>query len=257
MPVYSISLTSCCEFTLNDYTYTISGTYKQTIINEEGCDSTITLNLTIRGNIATNIAKSICQGESFEGYYQAGTYTDTYTSSNGCDSIRTLTLTLVNKPSPNLGDDLLLCKGDSISLYPGQFDSYTWQNGSQQDRLLVKEAGMYSVTVKGACGVASDAIIIKAGPCGVFFPSAFTPNNDGVNDSFITPARNDFFSFYHLVIYNRWGQKIFESKDPSKGWDGKVNGVMQTADTFVWACTFTIKDNGVKDSKNGTVTLLR
>jgi len=59
------------------------------------------------------------------------------------------------------------------------------------------------------------------------------------------------------VIYNRWGQKIFESKDPSKGWDGKVNGVLQAAETFVWACNYTQRDTGVKESKTGTVTLLR
>jgi gliding motility-associated-like protein len=256
-PASSIVETACTEFTLNDRTYTLSGTYNQTIINFAGCDSTITLDLTVTGTANTNIAKSICHGESFEGYSVGGTYTDVFKSSNGCDSMRTLNLSVVDKPSVSLGEDVFLCKGDSISLYPGPFDSYIWQDDSHLDRLLVKEPGMYSVTVQTACGAASDQVIVKAGPCGVFFPSAFTPNNDGVNDIFTTPVRNDFFSSYQLVVYNRWGQKIFESKDPATGWDGKVNGILQTAETFVWACNFIVRANGIKDSRQGTVTLLR
>jgi gliding motility-associated-like protein len=253
----SIIETTCKSFTLNDKIYTTSGTYIQTMLNAAGCDSTITLNLTVTGTISTTIAKSICEGESFEGYTSAGSYTDSYTTLNGCDSIRTLSLSVVNKPSPSLGEDMLLCKGDSISLYPGSFDAYTWQDGSRLDRLLVKDAGMYSVMVETACGVASDQIIVRYGPCGVYFPSAFSPNRDGLNDEFRTITNTDFFSSYHLIIFNRWGQKIFESKDPSRGWDGKVNGTLQAAETFVWACNFTVRDKGVKDSKHGTVTLVR
>ena len=118
-PASAITETRCNDFTLNDRTYSTTGTFKQTIINEEGCDSTITLNLTITGKINTNVEKTICQGESYAGYIAAGTYTDSYVNAFGCDSTRTLTLTIVNKPSPFLGDDMLLCKGDSISLYPG------------------------------------------------------------------------------------------------------------------------------------------
>jgi hypothetical protein len=128
----------------------------------------------------------------------AGTYTDSYVNANGCDSTRTLTLTVVNKPSPFLGDDMLLCKGDSISLHPGQFESYTWQDGSNGERMIVREAGVYKVTVQNSCGLASDEIVVKSGPCGVYFPSAFTPNNDGLNDKFRTPASSNFFSSYHL-----------------------------------------------------------
>jgi len=256
-PASSITETRCNDFTLNDRTYTASGIFKQTIINAEGCDSTITLNLTITGQINTNVVKSICQGESYAGYITSGSYADSYVSVNGCDSIRTLTLTVVNKPSPFLGDDILLCKGDSISLHPGQFESYTWQDGSNAERMIVSEAGVYKVTVQNSCGSSSDEIIVKSGPCGIYFPTAFTPNNDGVNDKFRTAAGRNFFSSYHLVIYNRWGQKVFETNDPLLGWDGRVNGIMQTEATFVWACTYVQSANGLKDSKRGTVTLLK
>ena len=123
--------------------------------------------------------------------------------------------------------------------------------------MIVRQAGVYKVTVQNSCGSASDEIIVKSGPCGIYFPSAFTPNNDGVNDKFRTPAGSNFFSSYHLVIYNRWGQKVFETNDPLLGWDGRVNGTVQTEGTFVWACTYVQSANGVKDSKRGTVLLLR
>lgn len=253
----TLSEAACKAFTLNDHVYTTSGTYTQTLLTSTGCDSTITLNLTVSETINSRISKTICTGESFEGYNVSGTFTDTYTTANGCDSIRTLILSVINKSSVSLGEDFYLCKGDSVSLNPGQYASYTWNDGSTADRFIVKNAGVYAVTVQGACGMASDEVIVKEGPCGVFFPSAFSPNKDGLNDEFKTITRADFFTLYHLIIYNRWGQKIFESKDPSKGWDGRMNGVLQPAETFIWACSFIQRNNGIKDSKRGTVTLVR
>ena len=53
-------------------------------------------------------------------------------------------------------------------------------------------------------------------------PNVFTPNGDGKNDRFIIPLQG--MASYTLVIYNRWGAKLFESTDPSKGWDGTTEG---------------------------------
>jgi len=56
----------------------------------------------------------------------------------------------------------------------------------------------------------------------IFAPNAFTPNNNGLNDSFKVSALGT--KSFSLVIYNRWGEKVFETTDPKKGWDGRFKG---------------------------------
>ncbi len=53
-------------------------------------------------------------------------------------------------------------------------------------------------------------------------PNTFTPNGDGINDEFKVVFRS--LQQFSMVIYNRWGKKVFQSSDPAKGWDGKVEG---------------------------------
>jgi gliding motility-associated-like protein len=251
-----ISVSQCKDYTLNNQRYETSGIYSQTIPNTMGCDSIITLNLTITGVIQTSVTYNICEGESYEGHSRAGTYVDSFASANGCDSIRTLSLSVLAKPLPYLGADIILCHGDSISLHPGEFDAYTWQDGSVQDRFVVNEPGTYNVNVQNVCGTATDEIVIKAAACGINFPSAFSPNNDGLNDVFRTNAGNNF-SRFNLTVYNRWGQKVFETADPSAGWDGKVKGTEQTIGSFVWICVYTDRSTGVSGSARGTVTIVK
>ena len=62
---------------------------------------------------------------------------------------------------------------------------------------------------------------------------------------------------FHLVVYNRWGQKVFETSDPAKGWNGLFKGVTQSSATFVWYCEFNKPGNASKEKMQGTVTLIR
>jgi gliding motility-associated-like protein len=90
---------------------------------------------------------------------------------------------------------------------------------------------------------------------GLYVPNAFTPNADGRNDVFkpllFGPATD--FSF---VIFNRWGGKVFETHNPAEGWNGKLNGVDASADTYVWLCRYTLEGQSPQIEK-GTVQLIR
>lgn len=200
------------------------------------------------------IDTTICEGDNFYGYRIPGKYIDTLISPVGCDSIRTINLSVMPRPRPKLGIDTILCGGDTLILFPGQFDAYLWQDGSVQDRFLVKQGGLYSVQVSNMCGTASDEISVRGNDCEIFFPSAFTPNNDGLNDVFrmLNPYK---VTEFHLSIYNRWGQVVYESKDPSMGWTGLYRGKMLDAGLFVWQCNF--KRKGVARFMKGTVTIIR
>lgn len=87
-----------------------------------------------------------------------------------------------------------------------------------------------------------------------YIPTAFSPNNDGLNDVFEVKGR--FVNAVHLQIYNRWGQVIFESKGTNPSWDGRLNG--KAAPTGAYIYSFTAQDlNGQTISRTGSVTLVK
>lgn len=89
----------------------------------------------------------------------------------------------------------------------------------------------------------------------VFVPTAFTPNNDGRNDD-IRPIAVGIKAIEYFNIYNRWGQLVFSTRVNGHGWDGKINGVLQSTNTFVWAVK-AIDYLGNAYFQKGTVTLIR
>ena len=95
-PSFSVQNASACNsYTLNGQTYTTSGTYTQTLVNTAGCDSIITLNLTILNSVNT-LTTSACNSYTLNGqtYTTSGTYTQTLVNTAGCDSTITLNLTI-------------------------------------------------------------------------------------------------------------------------------------------------------------------
>jgi gliding motility-associated-like protein len=89
----------------------------------------------------------------------------------------------------------------------------------------------------------------------IFVPTAFTPNNDGLNDV-LTPIPVGIETFEYFKIYNRWGQEVFSTDKVGKGWDGKLKIRDQGTDTFVWQVRG--RDYlGNVIYKKGTVTLIR
>jgi gliding motility-associated-like protein len=234
--------------------YSKPGSYTDTLEASNGCDSIRTINLSVNARTFTTINKTICEGESYMGYLIAGTYIDTLSSTNGCDSVRTLSLSISELPKPSFGQKNEICDGDSLVLTPGAFNSYTWQDNSTSNYFIVRKAGLYSVTVRNICGVKSEQILITEKFCNEIFPSAFTPNEDGRNDTFKVLNANNLTNYY-LVIYNRYGQKIFETNDFNKGWDGRFRGKFQDSGSFVFYCRY-IKNGSAKKLK-GNLVLIR
>jgi len=88
----------------------------------------------------------------------------------------------------------------------------------------------------------------------VFIPNAFTPNGDRVNDEF--RVRTNTLKNIQLIIYDRWGNKVFETNDISKGWDGSYKGRPAAVDAYGYFFTGECLQ-GEKISLKGNVTLLR
>lgn len=88
----------------------------------------------------------------------------------------------------------------------------------------------------------------------LYVPNVFTPNGDGVNDIFFTP--NSHIVSYDLKIFNRWGQELFSSEDPLKGWDGTFSGKIVPDGVYVYI----LKAKGADDvnyNKTGHITIIK
>ena len=92
--------------------------------------------------------------------------------------------------------------------------------------------------------------------CLIEVPTAFTPNNDGLND-FFQPHNALKALNYEFRVFNRWGQLVFQSRNWREKWDGRINGAYQTTGVFVWMLSYTHRDTGKQVFRKGTVTLIR
>ena len=145
--------------------------------------------------------------------------------------------------------------------------SYQWSNGSIDSCISNVPSGVYTVTVTdNSCVLNShiDTINVLNIDCDtaqsiipdIYIPNSFTPNGDGLNDVFNIKTLYEF-SDYKLVIFDRWGELLFESDDKNKGWDGTYKGKFVTYGVYVYQLTATIKDTGEQKKITGRVTVVR
>jgi gliding motility-associated-like protein len=103
--------------------------------------------------------------------------------------------------------------------------------------------------------VTINAITIPGVVCDtVYVPTGFTPNQDGKNDV-LRPFVNNLVARFEFRIYNRYGELIFETSTPGKGWNGRWKGLDQPPGTYVWMLTYDM--NNRKRVFKGTTVLLR
>ncbi len=175
---------------------------------------------------------------------------------NDCKDSDVFNLDIDFPPFINLGADTTICMNHTITLYSSSSGNNLWQNGSQDTSLLVNQAGIYYCTVTNKCGNISDSCTVDFEECAqiIWIPNAFSPNNDGLNDVFLPYLEN--ITQYHLFIFNRWGNIIFETRNTNYGWDGKFNGKEALLGSYTWKIEYT--DFAGKDyTKYGFVILIK
>ena len=139
------------------------GTYIDTFPASNGCDSIRLLHLTVNPKRITELYHEMCAGNTYlaGGALQtaSGVYYDTLSTYLGCDSVIVTNLTVHPLPEPELGEDRGICIGDTLSLDPGVFSGYLWQDGSTSPVFKTQSVGVYSVTVSNTHGcMASDTM---------------------------------------------------------------------------------------------------
>ncbi len=116
----------------------------------------------------------------------------------------------------------------------------------------------YKLIVTDATGCPDSAYVtvyvFKTNPY-VFVPSAFTPNNDGKNDV-VRPIAVGVEKINFFSVYNRWGELVFTTTANKQGWDGRIGGVLQATNVFVWMVS-AVDYTGKTIFLKGTVTLIR
>ncbi|RYE11729.1 MAG: gliding motility-associated C-terminal domain-containing protein, partial [Sphingobacteriales bacterium] len=122
----------------------------------------------------------------------------------------------------------------------------------QSVSILVRARGQIECQTSANGSVTGKA----ANPFGdqVYIPNAFTPNNDGKNDTFLIYGNT--IAGAKMSIYTQWGQLIFQSDNVANGWDGTFKGVNQPIGVYVYMVDITFT-NGTTSLRKGTVTLIR
>jgi hypothetical protein len=153
---------------------------------------------------------------------QAGTYSVKITNICGT-STKTITVKKGTMPTVNLGGDLFVCRNISLILDAGFVPGYTYSWTPTLEttaQITASIAGNYKVTVTSSdgCSKTDDINLKDSCPPVVWLPNAFTPNDADPNNIY-KPYLEGFKSL-RMFIYNRWGQKMFETTDLNGGWDG-------------------------------------
>lgn len=92
----------------------------------------------------------------------------------------------------------------------------------------------------------------------VFVPNAFTPNGDEFNQEFLPIFGSSFDSEnYHLMVFNRWGETVFESYNVLVGWDGTYAGKVASEGQYVWTIRYKHLDNDGYEVLSGHVTIFK
>lgn len=101
-----------------------------------------------------------------------------------------------------------------------------------------------------------DTVIVKVGCDGINLPNAFAPESNRPGANRFGMLNTQIVKLNYLRVYDRWGKLVFETTDPAKAWDGKVNGQLAQTGVYVWEADGFCR-SGQRFKTNGNVTLLR
>ncbi|MFM2363000.1 MAG: hypothetical protein RLZZ316_1902 [Bacteroidota bacterium] len=242
-------------------TIVVANLYALPVINL-GNDVAICANTTYTFNAGNGYTNYLWQDGSINQTFTtatAGNYWVRVTNANNCAATDTVAITAINPAPQNVISKYIeICRNKPTPVTTiSNWQSYNWSNGSTSDSITLTTAGVYWVQVTNANGCAGrDSFTVAVKEClkGIFFPNAFTPGSKG-NNTFKPLVYANIVS-YRFVIYNRFGQKVFETTDTNKGWDGRINGQPQAPGTFAWYCQYQFVNETAKTEK-GAMILVR
>jgi gliding motility-associated-like protein len=185
------------------------------------------------------------------------------TNQFGCNDTAEVKINVVEKPRASAGPDKTIIMGNSVQLNgtaTGQDISYTWTpNVFIDDPLKLQPlvtpphdtSYVLTVVSNQGCETAIDTVHVFVFR-DVYIPTAFSPNGNGLNDTWFIPALSAYTEF-RVSVYNRYGELIFQTVNNNKPWDGKYKGIPQASGAYVYMVD--IRDTG--RLLKGTVMIVR
>lgn len=152
---------------------------------------------------------------------QIGPYDLTFTDAV-CNIDSTVTIIFTVAPTVNIGG-ADICDGDTFVIDPGSFGGaadFLWSTGATSQTISATQSGVYTVTVTNNCGSDSDDAIVNSEPCEIVVPNVFSPNGDGLNETFFIYGLDKHPNSY-VAVFNRWGKMVYESDNYLNDWDGE------------------------------------
>jgi len=190
----------------------------------------------------------------------------TYTISGVCGNYDTTHISVLPSPllsadtiSPgcpdyNNGKIILHTSGGTLPF------TYLWSNGSNVDSIIHLENGTYTVTVtdlnncKESKTILFNVPLIDCFSPVVYVPNIFSPNGDGQNDNLF--VRGQGIKSLDFIIYDRWGEKVFETNDQTQFWDGTFKGKDMPVGVYSYHLK-ALMNNDKKIEKKGNISLVR
>ncbi len=263
------TFTECQGFsvTVGTNTYNTSGTFVDTLVTSTGCDSIVTTNLTITTPNTTTQTFNECDGFSVtvgtNTYNSSGVYTDVV---NTCDTMIT-NLTINPKPIVNLINNITITQGSSVTLSASGGGTYNWSpptNLSCTDcstpvaNPLFSTTYCVNVTASNGCADTQCVNVNVDVQCGeLFVPNVFSPNGDGNNDKLEVKINPTCVKSFNIQIFDRWGEKVFESDDINNSWDGTYKGKPLNGAVFVYHLNISLINSETSISKKGNISIIR
>lgn len=256
---YSVTVTTPCEVVSDE----INVTYIEVPTLELGEDTSIC--------VIDNLTLSVpIPGATYQ-WQDGSTQSDIPVRSTGLYAVTVSTacneltdavfITVIDSIQTELGQDTFYCPGTRLQLdaSAGTPAEYLWSNGATGPTVDIDAPGLYSVTVSNQCELVEDQIEIReCEMCTFYLPNAFSPDGDGINDTFRAFPNCEVIS-YNLRVYNRWGTQLYEGTDPTQGWDGRFGTQEMEMGVYLWILDYTVSENGSARSASlsGDVAIVR
>ncbi|HOX76904.1 MAG TPA: gliding motility-associated C-terminal domain-containing protein [Bacteroidales bacterium] len=194
----------------------------------------------------------------------AGLFTLLATDRVGCTDQKSIELIVSDVPVAAFhGTDTLEMHTDDVLDAGAGLSSYRWNTGDSTQSININAEGMYTVEMESPVGcLGSDSVYVKLTTeeipeFNLYVPNAFTPDGDGVNDTFLALYNGNDISHFTMEVYDRWGGRIFRSENILVGWDGKKNGKECPGGVYVYKIVFSVDGVAGSQERVGTVALVR
>lgn len=177
-----------------------------------------------------------------------GNYSVTVSSDSACVDVASVDVIKIEELPELISGDSLICNESELVVDFSEFADFSeimWDDGNSQPVRSFSKPGTYSYTISNFCETKNGVFDLAVSPFRsddqpIYIPNAFTPNEDNNNDVFKPELAEEITILdYRMMIFDRWGNKIFESQDINIGWDGTFKG--EIMDPAIFAYVFEIE----------------